>query len=129
MISGGCQDDPDPPIRRVAKSHDFYTDTAEQRYHKIKYKLRRIIGHVAAKQFLQKHGNTILFVNPEATHEEIIEVLKNAPIQEVRKRIRENRKSRNSLDQCVYDQKKWDAEITKLEAMFAPFMDLKNKLT
>lgn len=101
----------------------------EQRYHKIKYKLRRIIGHVAAKHFLKKHGNTILFVNPDATHEEIVEILTNAPIQEVRKRIRENRQPRNRLDQALYDQDKWDAEMAKFKEMCANYKNLKKGLT
>jgi hypothetical protein len=101
----------------------------EQRYHRLKYKLRRTIGHVAAKHFLQKHGNSILFVNPDATETEILEIITNAPIKQVRKRIRENRKPRNSLDQIVYDQAKWDAEIAKLKEEFHIKSDLKKGLT
>jgi hypothetical protein len=114
--------------RRVADAPKT-NNRHEQRYHRIKYKLRRTIGHVAAKHFLKKHGNTILFVNPDATHEEIVEILSKAPISEVRKRIRENRKSRNSLDQCIYDQEKWDAELAKLKKAFDDLKDLKKGLT
>jgi hypothetical protein len=101
----------------------------EQRFHRIKYKLRRIIGHVAAKDFLFKHGNSILFVDPDASEEEIREILMNAPIAQIRKKIREERKPRNSFEECIYDQTKWDAEIDKLRKELGLPKDLKKRLT
>jgi hypothetical protein len=101
----------------------------EQRYHRMKYKLRRIIGHVAAKDYLFRHGKSILFVNPDASKAEIKEILMNAPIAKIRKQIRDERKHRNSIEESIYDPEKWAAEMEKLKADFKPYQDLKKRLT
>jgi hypothetical protein len=86
----------------------------EQKYHRIKYKLRRIIGHVGAKEYLSKHGKDILFVNPDSSEKEIEDILRNANIPKIRKQIREEQHHRDELEEIMYDDKKWDAYIKAL---------------
>jgi len=94
---------------RDVKNAPRTNNMQENRFKEMKYQLKRTLGRQAASKYLQTHGENLFYVDPNASREEIKNILMNADHEKIRKLIKQEREERKKkrLSKIKKDEK-WD---------------------
>jgi len=83
----------------------------ELKFKQLKHYLRRVIGHSAAKEYLMVHGERIVFVQPNESRENILEIMKSGDQVAARLEITDNRRSLDSWIIVMHNRVKWAKKL------------------
>ena len=82
----------------------------ENRFKELKYQLKRTLGKQAASKYLQTHGENLFYVDPNASLEEIKEILMTADHEKIRELMKQEREARKKKRLAkIKNDEKWEA--------------------
>ena len=80
----------------------------ENRFKELKYQLKRTQGRQAASKYLQTHGEYLFHVDPNASLDEIKEILMTADHAKIAEIMKQEREAKRSRLFQIKDNAKWD---------------------
>lgn len=92
---------------RAIKNANNTNNPQETKFKTIKYGIRRTQGIVSGSQYLQNHANYLLFVDPDASREEIHRILMQADYKAIAQILKEDRTVRKRPLLKIKDNTKW----------------------
>jgi len=96
---------------RDIKNANNTNNLQETKFKKMKHSVRRTQGIASAPRYLQHHAKYMLFVNPDASREEIRQTLMNADYKAIAKIMKEDRALRKRPLSRIKDEKKWKSRM------------------
>ena len=100
---------------RDIKNADNTNNNQEDKFKTVKRDIRRTQGSASASQYLQAHAKYMLFVDPNASIEEIKKILMNADYKEVARIMKEDRALRRRPLSKIKNKKKWESRKEKFK--------------
>jgi hypothetical protein len=103
---------------RDIKNAEHTNNNQEKQFRTLKHDTRRTQGGAAASRYFQNHGKYSMYVNPNASIEEIKEILMNADYKEIARIMKQEREARKKAFPGIKDTKKWRYKKKSYEKKF-----------
>jgi len=100
---------------RNIKNADNTNNVQETKFKALKHGVRRTQGTATGARYFQSHAKYLLYVDPNATPEEIRQILLRADYKKVAKMMKEERALRKRPLAHIKDTKKWTARKKELK--------------
>lgn len=95
---------------RDIKNANNTNNSQESKFKTLKWWIRRTQGIASGSRYLQKHAKYLLFVDPNASREEIRQILMHADYKAIAKLMKEERALNKRPLLKIKDHKKWEVK-------------------